>query len=457
VRTTLVFRDETWQELLAALKDERETGGFLVAGAARGSEELTLLVRELRFVADEHYLKRTKTRLSIASQATASALAAAATDKSVAVFVHTHPKGKPSTSIHDRKVDRQLHRPALTRTGQPFYVSLIIGGTKQRPRFSGRVYDAGGEVGRLERIRVVGDRLQVVTADDGPVRAINSAVFERQVRAFGRDAQKLLAELRVGVVGAGGTGSAVFEQLVRLGVGEIVVVDDDCVSESNIPRIHESGKNDENKLKVDVMNESAERIGLGTTVTPIEGKATEKAILRRLKHCDVVFGCTDDHTGRQMISKLALWYLIPVIDTGFVIKTTDRKQIRGLYGRATTVVPGAACLVCRNYATSEGLNAEALPPEEREARAREGYVEGLGDPDPAVGTFTTMVASFAVSEMLDRLVDYSAREERPTELLIRLHERKLSTNSVPPKSGHWCTRRGNWGRGDAPSFLGAAT
>ena len=456
MRTTLVFREETWRELTAALDEPRESGGFILAGLARGADDLTFLARDLRLFANDQYLKRTTTRFSIGSRAIVAALAAAAADKAVPIFVHTHPKGKPEPSPHDRRVDRQLREAALVRSRQPYYVSLIVGGTKKRPRFTGWIYGQDGEVAQLARIRVVGDRLQLLTADDGAKRSFNSAAFDRQVRAFGRDAQKVIGELKVGVVGAGGTGSAVFEQLVRLGVGEIVIVDGDRITDSNLTRIHEASHAEIKELKVEVMKEAAARIGLKTLVTAIVGKVSVKAITRQMKHCDLIFGCTDDHTGRQTLSKLAAWYLIPVIDMGFLISTNEKtKKIRGLFGRVTTVFPGAACLVCRDYSTPAGLHAEALPPEERAARAREGYAQGLGDPDPSVAAFTTMVASFAVSEMLDRLIDYSSLAVRPTELLIRLHDRKLSTNSKPPRGAHWCGRRANWGRGDATSFLGS--
>lgn len=452
MRTTLAFREETWQQLIATLDEPRETAGFLLAGVARSDSELTLLARELLLVGDEHYLKRTTKRLTIASAGIVGALAAAAADKSVPIFMHTHPGGDPAPSRLDRRVDRELRLPALIRSRQPYYVSLIVGGTRRRPQISGRIYDDGGEIGTLERIRVVGDRLHVLTATSA-TKGFDSAVFDRQIRVFGKDGQKLLSQLRVGVVGAGGTGSAVFEQLVRLGVGEIVVIDDDHLSKSNLTRVHEAGIGDVDELKVTVASNAATRVGLGTSVEAVEGRISDKAIARRLKHCDLVFGCTDDHTGRQVLSKLSGWYLIPVVDMGFLVSTTEAKKIAGLFGRVTTVVPGAACLVCRDYATPEGLHAESLPPEDREARAREGYVPRLGA-DPSVGTFTTLVASFAVAEMIDRLVDYSATATRPTELILRLHDRKLSTNSKPPKQGHWCGKRSNWGRGDSPSFLG---
>ncbi|MDP9226410.1 MAG: ThiF family adenylyltransferase [Actinomycetota bacterium] len=452
MRTTLALREETWRDLLATLDEPRETAGFVMAGVARGADDLTLLARDLRLIDDAHYLKRTARRLSIGSAAIVAELSRAASDKAIPIFMHTHPSGTATPSSHDRRVDRDLRLPALIRSGQPYYMSLIIAGTRRRPQVSGRIYNDAGLVGTLERIRVVGERLRLLTTAN-TIRAFDSAVFDRQIRAFGEQAQKLLSQLRIGVVGAGGTGSTVFEQLVRLGVGEIVVIDDDHLNKSNLTRVHEAGIADVDELKVAVAEKAAARIGLGTTVNAVEGRIGDKAIARRLKHCDLVFGCTDDHTGRQVLSKLSNWYLIPVIDMGFLVNTSQTK-IAGLFGRVTTITPGAACLVCRDYSTPDGLQAESLPPEERRARAAEGYVPGLRDRDPSVGTFTTLVASFAVAEMLDRLVDYSSTTARPTELILRLHDRKLSTNSKQPKPGHWCGKTANWGRGDSANFLG---
>jgi proteasome lid subunit RPN8/RPN11 len=316
VRTTLALTEETWSEIVSALEEPRETAGFLLAAFARGADALTLLGRTLRWVAEEGYLVRTATRLTITSAGFVPSLAAAAKDKSVPVFVHTHPGGDPMPSARDAKVDRQLRGPALIRSRQPFYVSLIVGGTRRKPRFTGIVYGPEGKIAELERIRVIGKRIHIIGAADHAASTINFDAFDRQIRAFGKDGQRLIARLRVGVAGAGGTGSAVFEQLVRLGVREIVVIDDDTLSNTNLPRIHESARSQCGELKVDVAKQAAERIGLGADVRAVEGRISDKAIARELKHCDVVFGCTDDETGRQQLSKLALWYLIPVFRHG---------------------------------------------------------------------------------------------------------------------------------------------
>jgi molybdopterin/thiamine biosynthesis adenylyltransferase len=49
-----------------------------------------------------------------------------------------------------------------------------------------------------------------------------TAAFQRQALAFGQALNQDLVALRVGVIGCGGTGSAVAMLLARLGVGQIV-------------------------------------------------------------------------------------------------------------------------------------------------------------------------------------------------------------------------------------------
>lgn len=53
--------------------------------------------------------------------------------------------------------------------------------------------------------------------------------FERALPLIGADGLARLAESRVAVVGVGGVGGHVAEQLARCGVGEIVLIDGDVV------------------------------------------------------------------------------------------------------------------------------------------------------------------------------------------------------------------------------------
>lgn len=59
---------------------------------------------------------------------------------------------------------------------------------------------------------------------------------QRTALLLGREQTDRLAERCVAVFGIGGVGSFAAEALARAGIGRLVLVDDDCVSESNINR-----------------------------------------------------------------------------------------------------------------------------------------------------------------------------------------------------------------------------
>jgi len=476
VTPTLALREEHWLEVVGMLDLKVETAGCILAGFAQRDEdereqedgddgevdaghgdeeenddELTLFGRSLGWVPEQHYLEREPDGLDIASPGFWPFFGAAATDQAVPIFVHTHPRMSASPSKRDDGVDEALRGSALLRSSAPYYASLIVGGTKEKPTFTGRVYDEHGLVGDLERLRVVGRRIHLLLAQGTPDANIDAEVFDRQILAFGEDGQQMLARLRVAVVGAGGTGSAVIEQLLRGGVRDVTVIDDDITTKTNVTRIHESGVGDDGRRKVDVMKDAAARIGLGATAKPIFGRITEPKLALRLRHFDVIFGCTDDEKGRLVLSRLALTHLIPVLDMAIAVDPNSDGSIRAIDGRVTTLLPGEACLLCRGRISPEGLAAEDLDPEERRRRAGEGYVPGLGENDPSVGTFTTLIGIFAVNELLDRLFGYSegATTFRSTELLLRLADRRLGYSSRPAEDPHWCADASLYGRGDA--------
>ncbi len=62
------------------------------------------------------------------------------------------------------------------------------------------------------------------------------SIFEREALLIGDDGVQKLSEKTVAVFGLGGVGSFVCEALARGGIGHLILVDNDIVSESNINR-----------------------------------------------------------------------------------------------------------------------------------------------------------------------------------------------------------------------------
>ncbi len=60
--------------------------------------------------------------------------------------------------------------------------------------------------------------------------------FIRSQLVLGEEGLKKIANARVAVFGVGGVGGYVIEALARCGIGEIDIIDNDTVAESNINR-----------------------------------------------------------------------------------------------------------------------------------------------------------------------------------------------------------------------------
>jgi hypothetical protein len=156
-----------------------------------------------------------------------------------------------------------------------------------------------------------------------------------------------------------------------------------------------------------------------------------------------------------VLSRIPTYLLTPVIDCGVLISSEDRSgEIIGIDGRVTTVTPASACLVCRDRIDLARASSELLTPEERIRLETEGYAAALGRTEPAVVTFTTAVAAAAVTELLELLTGFGP-EPRPTEVLLRFHDRDISTNSATPRERHYChPSSGKLGAGITEPFLG---
>jgi hypothetical protein len=331
----------------------------------------------------------------------------------------------------------------------------VVFATDQETRltFSGHVQRDAGKPIPVGRLWAVGDRLSL-TMSSGTYAGEMHAMWDRNVRAFGADLQRALGELHVSIVGCGGTGSAVAEQVSRLGVRHLHLIDPDALSESNLTRMYGSTPADVGRPKAEVLAAHVRRIAPDATVTTTVGMLTMEPVARQAAASDVIFGCTDDNAGRLVLSRLAAYYLTPVFDCGVLISSTSAGLITGIDGRVTVMTPGQGCLVCRDRVDMQRAASELMTPAERNRLAAEGYAPGLPGIEPAVITYTTLVAALAVGELLERLIGYGPVPV-PGEILARCHDRELSGNIAKPRAGHYCDPAAEqFGRGDISPFLG---
>lgn len=452
---TLALPQHLSDDLTRAAWQPLESAGVLFASVVRLEDgKIRLLGRAIEWVNERSYLKREADHLAIASEGYVHALGKAENLGEMPLWVHTHPglSAVPAPSPSDRIVDREISDLFRLRSGSQYYGTLIVSPRLDGLAFTGTLQEDARDISEIEHLWSVGNRFRL-TASAHATLADPLPAFDRNVRAFGNDIQRTLHALHVGIVGCGGTGSAVAEQLVRLGVREVTLIEPDVVSETNLTRLYGSGVSDIGQPKVDVVADHLRRIAPDLRCEPIRAMLTVESAARKLLPCDVIFGCTDDNAGRLVLSRIATYFLTPVIDCGVLLSSNGSGDLTGIDGRITILTPGQACLVCRGRIDLARASTELLTPEERRQREDEGYAPALGRVEPAVITFTTAVAAAAVNELLERFIGYGA-DPRPSEILLRFHDREISGNVALPRERHYChPAAGKLGLGLTQPFL----
>lgn len=456
---SLTYLEDQHKELAAHLfgKSLTERAAYLICGLSESTNETRLLVREVIPVTSADVLDSSQTHMKIVARSFLSAIKKADAAKACFVFVHSHPSGMSKHSTRDDAEEEALFRTAYNRIHCRAIHASIVYSDVEKP--IGRVWLEDGRTEPIQLIRIVGDRFRFLHAPDtNDGMSVDFARYDRQVRAFGPEMQRLLSGMSVGVVGAGGTGSSVIEQLIRLGVGKVTISDGQHFEGSNVTRVYGSRCSDDGTAKTRIMERMASDVGTGTRIIPIAKPITFRSAMKQFRDCDVVFGCTDDQWGRSLLTRLNIYYYIPVLDMGVRIDS-EHGELRSVQGRVTILVPGTACLFCRRRITPEVIAAEsneALDPVGAAQLRREGYAPELGSVAPAVITFTTSIAASAVSEFLHRVTGFMGSERCSSEVIHLFDRGIVRANHTPPRPGCFCADQKNWGRGDRPKFLDVA-
>lgn len=475
--TRIAFSEDQFTSLVATLGGSDETAVIVAAslvGAAtttvntditRADGSITLLAQTVSPIPEGAYVERGPMGLSISSSGWVPQFRAAVANSQVPVFAHTHPRGLPEFSTYDDQVDTDL---AITARvfGATYYAAIVIAGTTEAPEIAARLYDLGEDFNAhapefvvIDAVRVAGADLHLYLppADDEESTKEQHSVFDRQIRMLGPHGNRTLKHVRAAVIGAGGTGSAVAVQIARLGLGELVVVDDDFVTDPTPTRGHGITTADVDRFKVDALGDHLDAIGLGTQIVRIDKPLNHSDAVAAIAHADVIFSCVDGHGARLILNRWAFAHIAPVIDVAVLVTPAEAKDATPhvqIEQRVTWVAPGTACLLCRGRIDPALAAAENLDPETRKRLAGEGYVQAAETPQPAVVTLTTSVAALGATEFLFRLTGLGKTDA--TELLLRSHLGELRRNARPPRPGCFCTNPSFIGRGTRAPYLDLA-
>lgn len=439
-----------------------EAAAYIVFGRASiardpwtGEGRVRLISHRVIPIAPDERISASAVHVTWSTRGFVRELARAASDYLVLGIVHSHPGGCAVFSSQDDRNEADLFRAVTNRNGHDAaLVSLLFGGDGS---LAARVWQGTGDGTPVQRIAITGAQWRVHGAF--ATEAAATRIHDRQARLFGAAFNDMLRDMRIGIVGCGGTGSPVALLLTRLGAGHLALIDPDQLEETNLNRVHGSRRADADAAirKVDILAREIDLAGLGTHVVTVPTWVGWESARDVLKSCDVIFGCTDDHDGRMLMNRLAYFYGIPLIDVGLRMRRANPPLPFNLVARVSTIVPGHACLLCRGLVDPRLASAEDLArsnPLEFARRKAEAYVDDGGDPAPAVVTFTTEAAAMAVNELIQGLTNFRMP---PGMAPGRFRQFELGQDravSPSPRTGcKICDTRGHWGRADVDPFL----
>lgn len=394
----------------------KESAAFLLAGIKDSGRRNELIVRRLIEIPKSEYRFQEDYRLEISPRAINGLIALCEKNGLGVILCHSHPTG-----LH-YSISDDFGEKRIAQTLWQFLPKIPMGSILISPDgIQGRIWEPDRTAKPISKITVLGRRLRSIYLNENRMglpnldNRINNEIFDRQILAFGIEGQNIISRTKVGIVGLGGTGSPTAEQLVRIGVKDFVLIDKDDFDSSNLTRVYGSVYKDVHskwhkifrleKKKVDLIYRHLKRINPSVRIKKIKDNVVVKKACGALLDCDVIFCCTDDHWGRSIVNQIAYQYLIPVINMGVRIDS-DKGKIRGAAGAIHVLRPGKPCLWCNEILKAEIIRTESLPPYEREALLREGYVEDISGSAPSVVSLTTAISGLAVTLFLQLLTDF---------------------------------------------------
>jgi molybdopterin-synthase adenylyltransferase len=274
---------------------------------------------------------------------------------------------------------------------------------------------------------------------------VGSARYSRNEALFGAEGQAKIAAAKVAIVGLGGLGSHVAQQLAYLGVTDYALVDFDIVTDSSLNRLVGAGDADveaETK-KIAVAERTIKAVRPDAAVVLVDGKVTDAEAEGVLAGADLVFGCLDRDIHRLELTETCARFAKPYLD---LATDTGGEGEELVYGGRVVFCNGTRCLVCLpEVLNQDEIARDRMSSEQRHADRRIYGVErdALAGSGPAVVSLNGVVASLAVTEFMV----YVTGLREPAPQLIYRGDRGIVTKSVdqPEPGCYYCS--GVWGVG----------
>jgi molybdopterin/thiamine biosynthesis adenylyltransferase len=161
----------------------------------------------------------------------------------------------------------------------------------------------------------------------------------------------------VGVIGLGGGGSQIIQQLAHIGFKNYVLCDFDWTEASNLNRLVGATVGDLKgpALKIDIATRLIKDLIPNAEIKQVNTKfQLEPEVFRS---CDIIFGCLDGLKNRDDLENLCRSFKIPYFDIGMDV-LVDGLENPQMFGQVIASIPGKPCMRCFGYLNDKNIGDE---------------------------------------------------------------------------------------------------
>ena len=261
--------------------------------------------------------------------------------------------------------------------------------------------------------------------------------FARHMPLFGAEGQEKIRGTRAAVIGVGGIGSHIVQQLAFLGVEDFLLVEPEELDETNRNRFIGSRHDDPvpGTPKLDIAERLVKSVQPAARLQRVSDTLVSDAGYDAVKAADVVFGCFDKEAPRLILTELCSAYSRNYIDVASDVIPGSPPEWGG---RVCTSWNGNSCLICLDELDVDEAGRQLAGPEGEALRRAiygvdETHLDGGG---PSVVSVNGVVASLAVTEFMAGVT--GLRE--PAPLLTYRGWSGIITRRADPLSGcYYCS------------------
>jgi molybdopterin/thiamine biosynthesis adenylyltransferase len=420
VQREIIFPAGMWPSLKSHLlgHGSQEQLAFLLAGVARGRGWLRLLVREVLLLPPEAFDRQTAVYLAVKPAFSQAVLRRCYDEGLGLIEVHSHPFARRTVAFSATDLDNEAEkfRYVARKIPHVYHATMVVGQNDLDAHLWDRRRRRAVTIDRVRTLETpITDLLPTSHRESTGENSSPLPWLSRQVLAFGEEAQRRLQDVRVGVVGCGGTGAVVVQMLAHLGVQHLVLVDQDVVELTNLNRLVGATRADarRSRLKVHVARRTVRRVNPKARVRALPLSLDDPKAVNALKGVDLLFGCTDNHGSRLLLNQLAVQYLIPYLDLGAGLAVGSDERLAAAGGQVRLVRPGSFCLACVDGIDRARAAQDLMSTPARQRQVARGYAQGVDVPTPGVLFLNAEVASLALAEFVNLWTGYRT----PTPLL----------------------------------------